>query len=287
MSARLRTLDLYPDSFGDDIFGLAPLSLNARDSYLEHVIGNKLITAESIHASEKKLAGMIVSSIVECELLMYLKQVKQAGITDYRNGYVERRLSLGGDDITVQISRDRRGSFEPSFVHRYSRDLRVDIADLLALACAEGYSEEELNHLRDVVYRDADSELPQNPDQFFSILRRHYRNWTNTRTPQFVRLVSGWSLMCRHRCGMVKLIVGVSALMPNGRLAGIRAEAGSPADAEMLVDRLISRTGTVNGIQTPMIFVAPKGDMLFRDAVRRHWPGTLVVNEAPVMAALN
>lgn len=274
MSRAFKSFGLYPEPFAESLVGCMTFTPERRASFIEGVLTGELLSEAALHGSEMRLTGMVVSAVLEGELVHFLKTRRG----NCRNGYVPRHLHLPSGDVDVLLSRDRRGEFEPRFLQTYSRTLNLDEQDLLAFVVAEGYSEEEKRQLLEAAYRSVGAEVPESFEALFATLNSEFGGWNDGASPQYVKLAAGWDKRVKHENGIEKLIVGICALDFNGHLVGMRAVAGRPDESFELVDRLIRQVAQIQGVLAPMIFVAPEGSEAFAQSVRRYWPLTEIIS---------
>ena len=279
MTAKLHAFSLYSDPLSEAFPFCLPATSSSACDMAERLVGTGLTTPASQDGNERRLTGLIVSALVECELLAFLQEGRRRGVRNYRNGYIERTLKTDVGDVDVQVSRDRAGAFEPQLVGRYERTFETATSDLLALAVADGYTEEERRLFLESPY--ASSVLSQSmKETVFNSAVRHFEKWNDSESPQFIRVAAGWAKRVQHKNGVEKLILGITGLDERKRLVGVRALAGNPSEVYSLVDRLVSETAAVQGVVMPSCFLMPCGVTPFAEAVKRYWPSCSVLEDA-------
>src|SRR5205809_267642 len=85
----------------------------------------------------KQLTSRLVEKVLQAEMTHHLGfeagQEKPSGATNGRNGYTSKRLLTEQGEITIDVPRDRQGSFEPQLVRKRERRVGAFDARILAL----------------------------------------------------------------------------------------------------------------------------------------------------------
>lgn len=277
MAGILHSFALYKDPISDSFPFLLPAGATNGDG-VEPLLGRGLTKSSSLVGNERGLAGLIISALVECELLAFLKSGRRKGIRNYRNGYVTRTLKTGIGDVNVQICRDRLGLFDPQLVGRYSRQLDADPADVLSLAVADGYSEEERRLMLESLYAPGDLSASMRRAVIDEAMTQ-FKAWNDSTSPEFIRTAVGWIKTIHHKNGIDKMVVGVTGLDERRNLVGIRAIAGSSGELHALIDKLVAETASIQGVVMPLHIVVPDGCAFFADAIHHYWPGCTVFED--------
>jgi putative transposase len=102
----------------------------------------------------KQLTARLVEKVLQAEMTHHLgfeaNQGKPAGATNGRNGYTSKTLLTDHGEVTIDVPRDRQGTFEPQLVHK--RERRVGAFDDRILALyARGMSVRDIQgHLHEM-----------------------------------------------------------------------------------------------------------------------------------------
>jgi len=89
----------------------------------------------------KQLTGRILQRALEAEMTVHLGYEKNSNAGDNngnsRNGHTEKTLLLENQSTTIEVPRDREGTFTPAIVPKYAR--RVEGFDEMVISlCAKG-----------------------------------------------------------------------------------------------------------------------------------------------------
>ena len=114
---------------------------------------NQLVTSKDVSNALNIIQGKILQSMLEGELtyhLEYEKNSKEEKTTENRrNGYSSKnkKIRTNNGEITINMPRDRDGSFEPTIIEKRQRVLN-DINDSIICMYAKGMS---LSDITDIV----------------------------------------------------------------------------------------------------------------------------------------
>lgn len=277
MSKLLKTLNQYPaPTQAGNCDALNALALASRpETYLASLQQGHLSTAAQ-QADDMRLAGTIMSSILECELITFLNDCRERGLKNYRNGYLPRSISTPSGTLHCVVSRDRLGMFDPQLVHSYSRDLSLDPADLLSLGVSYGYSDEEIYELLKGLYATV-GEHPKTLHAMSTMLAAQCRRWNDAPIPTWLPMVIGWTRLVEHRNGLQKRIIGLKAIGPDGNLFGLRAVAGSDEETYALTDHFMEEVTHRYGLLNPSYFAFPEEFEPMADAAKHYWGYTRLI----------
>lgn len=87
----------------------------------EFIKSNELKTAGDIQSAIKDLFKDTIQEMLNAELTEYLGYEKNEYTDEndnYRNGYSQKTVHSSEGDITLNISRDRQGTFDPIVVEK-------------------------------------------------------------------------------------------------------------------------------------------------------------------------
>lgn len=111
---------------------------------------NNIAEAQSVM---KDMFKDMVSLMLEAEMdetLGYSKHERAAKSDNFRNGYNDKKVKTSLGEIELDIPRDRKGTFEPQIVPKYSRDIS-DIEDKIISMYGRGMSTTDINeHLEEI-----------------------------------------------------------------------------------------------------------------------------------------
>lgn len=111
---------------------------------------NNIAEAQSVM---KDMFKDMVSLMLEAEMdetLGYSKHERTAKSDNSRNGYNDKKVKTTLGEIELDIPRDRKGTFEPQVVPKYSRDIS-DIEDKIISMYGRGMSTTDINdHLEEI-----------------------------------------------------------------------------------------------------------------------------------------
>ena len=111
---------------------------------------NNIAEAQSVM---KDMFKDMVSLMLEAEMdetLGYSKHERAAKSDNFRNGYNDKKVKTSLGEIELDIPRDRKGTFKPQIVPKYSRDIS-DIEDKIISMYGRGMSTTDINeHLEEI-----------------------------------------------------------------------------------------------------------------------------------------
>lgn len=122
------------------------------EEYQEKVKGLK--TADDVNGFVKDLVGPVLQEMLEAEMTNHVGYDKHDALGDgsgnSRNGYSEKTLRTGFGPSTIQVPRDRSGSFEPVAVKKY-QTTTSDIEERIISMYAKGMTTRDINdHMRQI-----------------------------------------------------------------------------------------------------------------------------------------
>ncbi|GLI54512.1 hypothetical protein PM10SUCC1_00270 [Propionigenium maris DSM 9537] len=95
----------------------------------------------------------MVSLMLEAEMeetLGYSKYERSNAVDNSRNGYNDKKVKTSLGEVELDIPRDRKGTFEPQVIPKYSRDIS-DIEDKIISMYGRGMSTTDINdHLEEI-----------------------------------------------------------------------------------------------------------------------------------------
>ncbi len=95
----------------------------------------------------------MVSLMLEAEMketLGYSKYERNNATDNSRNGYNDKKVKTSLGEVELDISRDRKGTFKPQVIPKYSRDIS-DIEDKIISMYGRGMSTTDINdHLEEI-----------------------------------------------------------------------------------------------------------------------------------------
>jgi putative transposase len=111
----------------------------------------------------KRLTAALVERVLQAELTEHLGYEKHAGLEggtgNSRNGHTPKQLRSEQGPLTIQVPRDRDGSFEPQLVKKHQRHFNGFDNKILALY-ARGMSVADIQgHLRELYGTEVSAEL--------------------------------------------------------------------------------------------------------------------------------
>lgn len=127
-------------------------TLLSYEEYQEKV--RNLRTADDLNGFVKDLVGPVLQEMLEAEMTNHVGYDKHASAGDgsgnSRNGYSEKTLRTAFGPSTVQVPRDRSGSFEPVAVKKY-QTTTSDIEERIISMYAKGMTTRDINdHMRQI-----------------------------------------------------------------------------------------------------------------------------------------
>ncbi|GLI57794.1 hypothetical protein PM10SUCC1_33080 [Propionigenium maris DSM 9537] len=97
----------------------------------------------------KDLVSLMLEAEME-ETLGYSKYERNDAADNSRNGYNDKKIKTSLGEVELDIPRDRKGTFEPQVVPKYSRDIS-DIKDKIISMYGRGMSTTDINdHLEEI-----------------------------------------------------------------------------------------------------------------------------------------
>ena len=92
-------------------------------------------SAEDIQEALKDLLGGTIKEMMEAEMDDHLgyEKSQRSDSDDYRNGYKTKRVNSSYGAMEIEVSQDRRSSFEPKVVQKRQKDIS-DVTDKLLVS---------------------------------------------------------------------------------------------------------------------------------------------------------
>ena len=92
-------------------------------------------SAEAIQEALKDLLGGTIKEMMEAEMDAHLgyEKSQRSDSDDYRNGYKTKRVNSSYGAMEIEVSQDRRSSFEPKVVQKRQKDIS-DVTDKLLVS---------------------------------------------------------------------------------------------------------------------------------------------------------
>ncbi len=92
-------------------------------------------SAEDIQEALKDLLGGTIKEMMEAEMDAHLgyEKSQRSDSDDYRNGYKTKRVNSSYGAMEIEVSQDRRSSFEPKVVQKRQKDIS-DVTDKLLVS---------------------------------------------------------------------------------------------------------------------------------------------------------
>lgn len=139
---------------------LSPERKEFINSLLEHYKPND---ARDVQEMLKDLLGDTLQGMLEAEMDEHLGYSKydyqNKETTDSRNGYSKKTVTSSRGPITLDIPRDREGTFEPQAVKKHQTDVST-IEDQVLSMYAKGMTTRDISeHLKSVYGVDASAEM--------------------------------------------------------------------------------------------------------------------------------
>lgn len=123
------------------------------EEYQEKI--KSLKTADDVNNFARDLVGPVLQEMLEAEMSNHLGYDKHAtagdGSGNNRNGYSEKTLRTGFGPSTIQVPRDRSGSFEPVAVKKY-QTTTSDIEERIISMYAKGMTTRDINDHMHQIY---------------------------------------------------------------------------------------------------------------------------------------
>jgi len=135
----------------------APAETLARvpSEILDHFALDRPMTAEEIDAATRRLKKALMERMLGAELSHHLGYppggTKPAALTNHRNGTTTKRVLTDDGALTVDIPRDREGSFAPQLIPKHARRLAGFDEKVLALY-ARGLTVREMQKFLQEIY---------------------------------------------------------------------------------------------------------------------------------------
>jgi transposase-like protein len=110
---------------------------------------NRLKKGDSLVGTDGILTGLIqriVNAALSGEADAHIKQERQEGQVNRRNGYTEKTLDTELGPVPVSPPRDRAGSFEPQLVGKWERQLGTGLDRQILTMYANGNSYGDIQH---------------------------------------------------------------------------------------------------------------------------------------------
>lgn len=122
------------------------MSEERRKLIQEFIKSNDFKTAGDIQEAIKDLFKDTIQEMLNAELtehLGYEKNEYTDNNENYRNGYSQKTVHSSEGDITLDIPRDRQGTFDPVIVEKGQKDIS-NIEDKIIRMYARGMSNENI-----------------------------------------------------------------------------------------------------------------------------------------------
>ena len=98
------------------------------------------------------LLQSIVDASLEGELDHHLKESKELGDDNRRNGYGKKKVKTTAGELELRPPRDRKGTFSPSIVEKRSKLIKGGIDEIIIALYAKGNSVVDINRLLQKMY---------------------------------------------------------------------------------------------------------------------------------------
>ena len=108
-----------------------------------------LQSGRGLVGTEGVLTGLVqrvVNAALSGEMSAYLREEKQIGAVNRRNGKLTKRLDTELGPIEIVTPRDRLGNFEPQLVGKWSRQLGTGLDKQILSMYAKGQSYSDIQY---------------------------------------------------------------------------------------------------------------------------------------------
>ena len=110
-------------------------------------------TAEDIQDTLKDLLGGTIKEMMEAEMDAHLGYEKSERFDsdDYRNGYKRKRVNSRYGSMEIDVSQDRKSTFEPQVVKKRQKDIS-DIDQKIISMYAKGMTTRQISETMEDIY---------------------------------------------------------------------------------------------------------------------------------------
>ena len=110
-------------------------------------------TAEDIQDALKDLLGGTIKEMMEAEMDDHLgyQKYERSDSDDYRNGYKSKRVNSGYGSMDIDVSQDRKSTFEPQIVKKRQKDIS-DIDQKIISMYAKGMTTRQISETIEDIY---------------------------------------------------------------------------------------------------------------------------------------
>lgn len=113
-------------------------------------------TAKDVQDALKDIFGPMFEAMLQGEMdshLGYENNDKGEKLTqNRRNGYISKKIKTSMGEMTIDVPRDRDGSFEPQIVPKRTKDTPSDIDKKVLSMYAEGMSQRDISNTIEDIY---------------------------------------------------------------------------------------------------------------------------------------
>lgn len=92
------------------------------------------------------LLQSFVNAALEGEMDHFIKESKEEGTENRRNGFTSKSLRSTAGPLSVQTPRDRSGDYEPTIVRKRERELTTGLDEIILSLYARGQSVDDVRH---------------------------------------------------------------------------------------------------------------------------------------------